>query len=140
MPFESEKQRRYMWAKYPDIAKKWSKKEKENKYKNGGIMGWFGKKKGDIGAKKGSIREKSIKERMKDSGDKEETATEKMVREANEANAAKAARKKSLMEKFGFKDGGVVKDWKIEDLIEDKKKKEEKEEEKFKKIKALFKK
>lgn len=26
MPFKSEAQRRYMWAKHPGIAKKWSKK------------------------------------------------------------------------------------------------------------------
>jgi hypothetical protein len=24
MPFKSEKQRRYMWAKHPSIAKKWA--------------------------------------------------------------------------------------------------------------------
>ena len=26
MPFRSEKQRRYMWAKHPSIAKRWTKK------------------------------------------------------------------------------------------------------------------
>lgn len=26
MPFKSEKQRRYLWMKRPDIAKKWSHK------------------------------------------------------------------------------------------------------------------
>lgn len=26
MPFESERQRRYMWAKHPDIARRWTKK------------------------------------------------------------------------------------------------------------------
>jgi hypothetical protein len=26
MPFKSEKQRRYMWMKHPNIAKKWVKK------------------------------------------------------------------------------------------------------------------
>lgn len=26
MPFRSEKQRRYMWAKHPTIAKRWTKK------------------------------------------------------------------------------------------------------------------
>ena len=26
MPFKSAKQRRYMWAKHPDIARKWTKK------------------------------------------------------------------------------------------------------------------
>lgn len=25
MPFQSEKQRRYLWAKHPDIARRWSK-------------------------------------------------------------------------------------------------------------------
>lgn len=26
MPFKSEKQRRYMWAKHPEIAARWAKK------------------------------------------------------------------------------------------------------------------
>ena len=26
MPFKSEKQRRFMWAKHPEIARKWSEK------------------------------------------------------------------------------------------------------------------
>lgn len=26
MPFKSEKQRKYMWAKQPEIARKWTKK------------------------------------------------------------------------------------------------------------------
>ena len=26
MPFKSVKQRRYMWAKHPEIAKRWTKK------------------------------------------------------------------------------------------------------------------
>jgi len=26
MPFKSEKQRKYMWAKMPELARKWSKK------------------------------------------------------------------------------------------------------------------
>ena len=26
MPFRSEKQRRYLWAKHPDIARRWTKK------------------------------------------------------------------------------------------------------------------
>jgi hypothetical protein len=25
MPFKSEKQRKYLWAKHPEIAKKWTK-------------------------------------------------------------------------------------------------------------------
>jgi len=37
MPFKSEKQRKYMWAKEPEIAKRWTEKygSKPNK---GGIM------------------------------------------------------------------------------------------------------
>ena len=34
MPFRSEKQRRYMYANEPEIAKRWSKKY-GNKIKNG---------------------------------------------------------------------------------------------------------
>tara|TARA_R100001086_G_scaffold163959_1_gene88492 strand:+ start:529 stop:684 length:156 start_codon:yes stop_codon:yes gene_type:complete len=30
MPFKSEKQRRYMWAKEPEIAKRWTKKYGSN--------------------------------------------------------------------------------------------------------------
>jgi len=26
MPFRSTKQRRYLWAKHPEVAKKWTKK------------------------------------------------------------------------------------------------------------------
>ena len=26
MPFRSEKQRRYLWAKHPDVAEKWARK------------------------------------------------------------------------------------------------------------------
>jgi len=26
MPFKSEKQRRYLWAKHPEIAERWTKK------------------------------------------------------------------------------------------------------------------
>jgi len=26
MPFKSEKQRRYMWAKHPEIARRWTEK------------------------------------------------------------------------------------------------------------------
>ena len=28
MPFRSENQKRYLWAKHPDIAKRWSKEGK----------------------------------------------------------------------------------------------------------------
>jgi len=31
MPFKSEKQRRYMWAKHPEIAKRWEEEEKNRK-------------------------------------------------------------------------------------------------------------
>lgn len=27
MPFQSERQRRYMWAKHPSIARRWAKEE-----------------------------------------------------------------------------------------------------------------
>jgi hypothetical protein len=33
MPFKSDKQRKYMYAKHPDIAKKW-----EKEYNDGGIV------------------------------------------------------------------------------------------------------
>lgn len=52
-----------------------------SRYKDGGVV----KKKGKYGAGEESIREDSIKSRMKIT-EREETATEKMVREANEAN------------------------------------------------------
>lgn len=29
MPFKSEKQRKYMWANHPEIAKRWTKEEHE---------------------------------------------------------------------------------------------------------------
>jgi hypothetical protein len=32
-PFKSDKQRRYMYAKLPKIAKRWSKEEKDKKAK-----------------------------------------------------------------------------------------------------------
>jgi hypothetical protein len=31
MPFKSEKQRRYLYAKHPKIAKRWSKEAKKGK-------------------------------------------------------------------------------------------------------------
>jgi hypothetical protein len=31
MPFKSEKQRKWMWANEPEVAKKWTKKEKRMK-------------------------------------------------------------------------------------------------------------
>ena len=33
MPFKSEKQRKYMWSKHPEIAEKWAKEEKRTKKK-----------------------------------------------------------------------------------------------------------
>ena len=38
MPFKSEKQRRYMWAKEPEIAKRWTEKYGIKPKKKGGIM------------------------------------------------------------------------------------------------------
>lgn len=40
MPFKSEKQRRLLWTKRPDIAEKWSKESgvKKKKYKDGGVV------------------------------------------------------------------------------------------------------
>lgn len=35
MPFKSEKQRRYMWAKHPKIAKRWTKKYGSKPRKSG---------------------------------------------------------------------------------------------------------
>lgn len=34
MPFKSEKQRRYMHAKHPDIAKRWEREAKAKKKKS----------------------------------------------------------------------------------------------------------
>ena len=39
MPFQSEKQRRYLHANHPEIAKRW-----EREYANGGISNHFRKK------------------------------------------------------------------------------------------------
>jgi hypothetical protein len=33
MPFESEKQRRYLWANEPEVAKEFAEKEKKGKKK-----------------------------------------------------------------------------------------------------------
>jgi hypothetical protein len=30
MPFRSERQRRFMWAKHPDIAEEWAEEEKQS--------------------------------------------------------------------------------------------------------------
>ena len=38
MPFKSEKQKRYMWAKEPEIAKRWTEKYGSKPKKKGGIM------------------------------------------------------------------------------------------------------
>tara|TARA_R100001244_G_scaffold38661_1_gene34933 strand:- start:107 stop:262 length:156 start_codon:yes stop_codon:yes gene_type:complete len=50
MPFKSEKQRRYLWAKEPAIAKKWTKEHGSNPKKKGGIIN---KKKGGTANAKG---------------------------------------------------------------------------------------
>ena len=34
MPFKSEKQRRWMWANDPEMARKWADKEKDKKSKD----------------------------------------------------------------------------------------------------------
>ena len=43
MPFKSEKQRRYLWARHPGIARKWTQEAKVAKYEprfgNGGTVG-----------------------------------------------------------------------------------------------------
>lgn len=33
MPFRSEKQRRFMWARHPEIARRWTKKYGKRIYK-----------------------------------------------------------------------------------------------------------
>lgn len=33
MPFKSDKQRRFLYSQHPDIAKRWSKEEKQAAYK-----------------------------------------------------------------------------------------------------------
>ena len=39
MPFKSAKQRNYLWAKHPDVAKRWTKKYgKKVIAKSGGVM------------------------------------------------------------------------------------------------------
>ena len=50
MPFKSEKQRKYMWAKEPAIAKKWTEKYGSKPRKKGGLIN---KKKGGITKAKG---------------------------------------------------------------------------------------
>ena len=34
MPFQSEKQRRYLWMAHPDIAQRWSNEEKKKRKKH----------------------------------------------------------------------------------------------------------
>ena len=50
MPFKSEKQRKYMWANEPKIAKKWTEKYSGQPRKKGGLIN---KKKGGISNAKG---------------------------------------------------------------------------------------
>ena len=52
MPFKSEKQRKYMWAKEPAIAKRWTEKYGSKSRKKGGLIN---KKKGGITNAKGRI-------------------------------------------------------------------------------------
>lgn len=33
MPFKSEKQRRFLWARHPEIARRWSEEEKKKRRK-----------------------------------------------------------------------------------------------------------
>ena len=49
MPFKSSKQRRYLWAKEPEIARKWEKemkykKKNKMKYKDGGMVDSYAEK------------------------------------------------------------------------------------------------
>ena len=44
MPFVSAKQRRYMWAKHPEIAKRWTKKYGSEIVKTAKAMNGGGKK------------------------------------------------------------------------------------------------
>ena len=50
MPFKSEKQRKYMWANEPKVAKKWTEKYGSKPVKKGGLIN---KKKGGISNDKG---------------------------------------------------------------------------------------
>ena len=50
MPFKSEKQRKYMWAKEPAIAKRWTEKYGGKSKKKGGLIN---KKKGGTANAKG---------------------------------------------------------------------------------------
>jgi|TARA_R100000049_G_C1867163_1_gene28327 hypothetical protein len=50
MPFKSEKQRRYLWAKEPAIAKRWTEKYSGKPTKKGGLIN---KKKGGTANAKG---------------------------------------------------------------------------------------
>tara|TARA_R110002020_G_scaffold184020_1_gene380730 strand:+ start:495 stop:755 length:261 start_codon:yes stop_codon:yes gene_type:complete len=38
MPFKSEKQRRFLWANEPGIARKWEKEDDEQRYVSGGMV------------------------------------------------------------------------------------------------------
>ena len=56
MPFESEAQRRFLWAKHPDIAEKWAHEpggKKKNLPMHKGGKARFGKKNGKPVANKG---------------------------------------------------------------------------------------
>ena len=38
MPFKSEKQRRFLWATEPGVARKWEKEDDEQRYVSGGMV------------------------------------------------------------------------------------------------------
>lgn len=38
MPFKSEKQRKYLWANHPEIAKRWAKEASLLKKKGGSLL------------------------------------------------------------------------------------------------------
>ena len=54
MPFQSEKQRKYLWANEPEIAKRWEKYPKG--YNTGGVSHLFRSKEDRVGLSKGSWR------------------------------------------------------------------------------------
>jgi len=45
VPFKSEKQRRWMWANEPAMARRWEEEEKRGKYKKKKKIGRKGKRK-----------------------------------------------------------------------------------------------
>jgi len=47
VPFRSEKQRRYLWAKHPEIAKRWTSEYGSKPVKKKHVLKKKGKKHGD---------------------------------------------------------------------------------------------